>query len=114
MAGGSRPNVYHPAVTSSPLWVVLGMHRSGTSLLMNLFERLGFHLGGNDDFHPATAHDPEGYREHIAVWGLNEKILAAGDAAWDEPLVRECHMLNGEIDFILKCVAPDLSTFQNL
>ncbi len=31
-------------------------------------------------------------------------------AAW--PLVRECHMLNGEVDFILKCVAPDLSTFQ--
>jgi len=27
--------------------------------------------------------------------------------------VRECHMLNGEIDFILKCVAPDLSSFQN-
>ena len=31
----------------------------------------------------------------------------------DWPLVRECHMLNGEIDFILKCVAPDLSSFQN-
>lgn len=31
----------------------------------------------------------------------------------DWPLVRECHMLNGEVDFILKCVAPDLSTFQN-
>ncbi len=29
------------------------------------------------------------------------------------PLVRECHMLNGEVDFILKCVAPDLLTFQN-
>lgn len=28
------------------------------------------------------------------------------------PLVRECHMLNGEVDFVLKCVAPDLSTFQ--
>ncbi|SFD55113.1 Lrp/AsnC family transcriptional regulator [Roseivivax sediminis] len=28
------------------------------------------------------------------------------------PLVRECHMLNGEVDFILKCVSPDLSTFQ--
>ena len=28
-------------------------------------------------------------------------------------LVRECHMLNGEIDFILKCVAPDLSSFQS-
>jgi len=28
------------------------------------------------------------------------------------PLVRECHMLNGEVDFVLKCVAPDLSSFQ--
>ncbi|MDB5701494.1 MAG: Lrp/AsnC family transcriptional regulator [Sphingomonadales bacterium] len=27
--------------------------------------------------------------------------------------VRECHMLNGEIDFILKVVARDLQEFQN-
>jgi DNA-binding Lrp family transcriptional regulator len=31
-----------------------------------------------------------------------------------QPLVRECWMLSGEIDFILKCVAPDLKTFQSL
>jgi DNA-binding Lrp family transcriptional regulator len=31
----------------------------------------------------------------------------------DWPLVRECHMLNGEIDFLLKCVAPNLLTFQS-
>ncbi len=29
-----------------------------------------------------------------------------------EPLVRECWMLSGEVDFILKCVAPDMATFQ--
>src|SRR5690242_12687285 len=29
-----------------------------------------------------------------------------------KPLVRECWMLSGEIDFVLKCVAPDLRTFQ--
>ncbi len=29
------------------------------------------------------------------------------------PLVRECHMLNGEIDFVLKIVARDLSEFQD-
>ncbi len=43
-----------------------------------------------------------------------EADLSAFEArcrAW--PLVRECHMLNGEIDFILKCVSPDLSTFQS-
>jgi DNA-binding Lrp family transcriptional regulator len=53
----------------------------------------------------------------FAMVGLHsqaEADLSAFEArcrAW--PLVRECHMLNGEIDFILKCVAPDLSTFQN-
>ena len=30
----------------------------------------------------------------------------------DWPIVRECWMLSGEVDFILKCVAPDLTTFQ--
>jgi len=29
------------------------------------------------------------------------------------PEVRECHMLNGEIDFILKIVAHDLQSFQH-
>ena len=29
-----------------------------------------------------------------------------------QPLVRECWMLSGEVDFILKCVAPDMNTFQ--
>src|ERR1700754_56148 len=30
------------------------------------------------------------------------------------PEIRECHMLNGEIDFILKIVATDLKSFQKL
>ncbi len=32
----------------------------------------------------------------------------------NEPLVRECWMLSGEIDYMLKCVAPDLKSFQAL
>lgn len=31
--------------------------------------------------------------------------------AW--PMVRECYMLSGETDFNLKCVAPDLTAFQD-
>jgi DNA-binding Lrp family transcriptional regulator len=49
----------------------------------------------------------------VSLNGQAEAVLSAFEArarAW--PLVRECHMLNGEIDFILKCTAPDLSTFQ--
>lgn len=53
----------------------------------------------------------------FAMVGLQsqaEADLSAFEAKCDSwPLVRECHMLNGEVDFILKCVAPDLSTFQS-
>lgn len=53
----------------------------------------------------------------FAMVGLHsqaETDLAAFETQCQNwPLVRECHMLNGEIDFILKCVAPDLSTFQS-
>lgn len=52
----------------------------------------------------------------FAMVGLEsqaEAELSAFEARCrDWPLVRECHMLNGEVDFILKCVAPDLSSFQ--
>ena len=52
----------------------------------------------------------------FAMVGLQsqaESDLSAFEARCrDWPLVRECHMLNGEVDFILKCAAPDLSTFQ--
>ena len=53
----------------------------------------------------------------FAMVGLSsqaERDLTAFEArcrAW--PLDRECHKQNGDIDFILKCVAPDLSTFQS-
>ena len=52
----------------------------------------------------------------FAMVGLHSQAKADLTAFEDQcrswPLVRECHMLNGEVDFILKCVAPDLSSFQ--
>jgi DNA-binding Lrp family transcriptional regulator len=43
-------------------------------------------------------HDLAAFEHHIA----------------DIPEIRECHMLNGEIDFILKIVAADLKSFQEI
>src|SRR3974390_2351644 len=40
-------------------------------------------------------------------------LRAFEDFVRSEPLVRECWMLSGEVDFILKCVAPDMATFQD-
>ena len=42
-----------------------------------------------------------------------EDLAAFEELARGWPLVRECFMLNGEIDFLLKCVAPNLLTFQS-
>ena len=53
----------------------------------------------------------------FAMVGLHsqaEADLQAFEARVESwPEVRECHMLNGDIDFILKCVAPDLASFQD-
>lgn len=54
--------------------------------------------------------------EVFAMVGLDsqhEDDLAQFEAAMNaHPIVRECYMLNGEVDFILKCVARNLEEFQ--
>ncbi len=76
-------------------------------------EEQGFIRGYHADINPREL----GFEVQVfAMVGLvkqAEADLSAFEAkcrGW--PLVRECHMLNGEVDFILKCVAPDLRSFQ--
>jgi DNA-binding Lrp family transcriptional regulator len=40
-------------------------------------------------------------------------LIAFEERARSSPIVRDCYMLSGEIDFLLRCVAPDLSAFQD-
>jgi DNA-binding Lrp family transcriptional regulator len=53
----------------------------------------------------------------FAMVGLHSQaeadLVAFEERVRSWPIVRECHMLSGEIDFILKCVAPDLAAFQH-
>lgn len=53
----------------------------------------------------------------FAMVGLHSQaetdLLVFEEKARTWPIVRECHMLSGEVDFILKCVAADLQAFQN-
>ena len=50
----------------------------------------------------------------VSLKSQAEEALKAFEAhALSLPRVRECHMLNGEIDFILKIVARDLQDFQS-
>ena len=53
----------------------------------------------------------------FAMVGLHRQseadLVAFEERVSNWPIVRECFMLSGEIDFILKCVARDLSAFQD-
>lgn len=67
-----------------------------------------------------AALDPQALGFQVTVFamvGLHSQaeadLLAFQDLVKSWPMVRECHMLNGEIDFILKIVSPDLSIFQS-
>ena len=76
-------------------------------------EEQGYVRGYHADVEPRLL----GFEVRVFVM-VGLKSQAQGDLAAfearcrDWPLVRECHMLNGEVDFLLQCVAPDLSTFQ--
>ena len=53
----------------------------------------------------------------FAMVGLHSQaetdLLAFEEKVHTWPIVRECHMLSGEVDFVLKCVARDLQSFQD-
>ena len=76
-------------------------------------EEAGFIRGYHADVNPEAL----GYKVTIfAFVGLNSQaeddLVAFEEMVEDWPEVRECHMLNGEIDFMLKIVARDLNEFQ--
>ncbi len=77
-------------------------------------ENAGVIRGYHADLDPGTL----GYG--ITVFAMVSLKSQAEDAlqAFEQhvgalPEVRECHMLNGEIDYILKVVSEDLQTFQS-
>jgi DNA-binding Lrp family transcriptional regulator len=76
-------------------------------------EEAGYVRGYHADVDPRELGFEVQVFANVGLQSQAEADLSAFEKCCAEwPLVRECHMLNGEVDFILKCVAPDLSTFQ--
>lgn len=80
---------------------------------MRALEKTGYIRGYHADLDPKRL----GFEVSAYVFvGLSSQ--ADGDLKRFEdqvrswPEVRECYMLSGEVDFLLKCVAKDLSSFQ--
>lgn len=63
--------------------VVLGMHRSGTSLLVGLLEKYGYSLGSVSK--KTSPLKPTGTRENFELRTINNQILKFNNASWDQP-----------------------------
>jgi len=77
MSSGSLPVSGRCAV------VVLGMHRSGTSVLASMLQALGISLG--DRLVPADGNNPAGYFEHAEIVRLHQGFLDRMDRRWTGP-----------------------------
>jgi DNA-binding Lrp family transcriptional regulator len=80
---------------------------------LRALEAAGFIRGYHADLDPQKLGFEVRVFAQVRLRSQAEADLRAFEAlarAW--PYVRECHMLNGEVDFILKCAAPDLKAFQ--
>jgi hypothetical protein len=64
---------------------IIGMHRSGTSMVAKLLQQAGLHLGNEEDLMPPAEENPEGFYEHLDFVSLNDEVLNAAGAGWDCP-----------------------------
>ena len=77
-----------PGLPPRQVVCIIGMHRSGTSMVTRLVNAVGVELGAHQDLmdsHPID--NPTGYWEHQAVVDLNDRLLESFGGSWDEPPV---------------------------
>ena len=67
-------------MASHPLLLVVGMHRSGTSLLGSVLHTLGVALPG--EHIDGDIHNPEGYFEWAEIVDIQERLLIDLDRWW--------------------------------
>lgn len=62
--------------------LVLGMHRSGTSMATRLMNMMGAYFGPETSVGEITSDNPKGFWERPEVFKLNDAILASQNASW--------------------------------
>jgi DNA-binding Lrp family transcriptional regulator len=77
-------------------------------------EKAGFILGYHAKLNAKLlGYDLEAYAMVRLTSQAEADLVAFEEVTRSWSVVRECVMLSGDIDFMLKCVAPDLTSFQN-
>jgi len=63
--------------------IVLGMHRSGTSIVARLLNMMGAHFAMENTAMPPTLANPKGYWEREDIRGLHDRVMASLGMSWD-------------------------------
>jgi O-antigen biosynthesis protein len=88
MTVARQPSVATPPRSEAALAravVVLGAHRSGTSMITRALSLLGVELGPGSAMMAAKSDNPLGFWEHEELGQINDEVLAHLGGTWDEP-----------------------------
>ncbi len=67
---------------------IVGMHRSGTSMVSDLLHKLGVCMGEETDLLSAKEEENAGeFWEHFSFYKLNARLLLHLRAGWDDPWI---------------------------
>lgn len=64
---------------------LLGMHRSGTSMVARLLQRCDVYLGEEEDLGAPAPDNPRGFAENRHFVEINDAVLARLNGGWDAP-----------------------------
>ena len=94
-----------PSASRGLAVLVLGMHRSGTSLAIEILSRLGLWIGTEDQLIGATEYNPRGHFELVAGVELNNEVLRQAGGSWDNPPAM------GSVDEIATRIRPSIEAW---
>jgi hypothetical protein len=72
-------------VSASTIVCILGMHRSGTSLVSRALNVLGVYLGPEEQLMRPSTDNPAGHWESRPIKEINDEILSILGGSWQEP-----------------------------
>lgn len=64
------------------LIIILGMHRSGTSVMAHLSQCMGAYLGEENELMGAASGNPDGHFENLELFRINSNVLRACGGEW--------------------------------
>jgi hypothetical protein len=90
--------------------IVLGMHRSGTSVFTGILNKMGLPLGEN--LMKPTKDNPKGYFENMDFYHFNEMVLRECNSSWyDVSNLTEEKILKEEYKNILKSIIKKYNNY---